>query len=242
MTIREHLEELRSRILRSLAGIGIGFGLALWQIERVAAFIMAPVQPLIEDETIAIEVIQTRVYSGFTGSLKISFFAGMVVASPIILYQIWAFISAGLYPQERKVVKFYAIPGFVLFCLGVYLAYAFVMPWALEFLTHWAARLGISSKLEFSNLVSLIAFAMFIFGLMFQLPIIMVFLMRIGAVEADTFRKYRRHAIVGNFALAMVLTPPDVVSQIAMAVCMTILYEGAILVGTTIAKPHEQTS
>ena len=116
------------------------------------------------------------------------------------------------------------------------------MPWALRFLISWADGLEVSSKLEFSNLVSLIAFAMFIFGILFQLPIVMVFLMRIGVVEPDTFRKHRRHAIVANFTVAMILTPPDIFSQIVLALCMTVLYEGAILVGSTIAKPRGNES
>jgi len=242
MTIREHLEELRGRLVKSLAAVGVGFGLALWQIERVVAFMMRPLQALIENKSLDIEVIQTKVFSGFTGSLKISFFAGLVGASPLILYQLWAFISAGLYRQERRVVKYYAIPGFLLFFTGVWTAYGFVMPWALQFLISWADGLDVSSKLEFSNLVSLIAFAMFIFGILFQLPIVMVFLMRIGVVEPDTFRKHRRHAVVANFTVAMILTPPDIFSQIVLALCMTVLYEAAILVGSTIAKPRGNES
>ena len=121
---------------------GIGFAIALWKIQWVVEFMTAPLAD-VQERYPDVQVIQTKVFSAFTGSLKISFFAGLVAASPMILYQIWAFISAGLYDQERKVVKWYAIPGFGLFFLGVWVAYAIVMPYALEFLLSWANDLGI---------------------------------------------------------------------------------------------------
>ena len=238
MTIREHLEELRGRIMRCLAAVFVGFGFALWQREWVAQFMIRPLTKL-QEKYPDVAIVQTKVFGAFTASLKISFFAGLVAASPIILFQVWAFISAGLYDQERSVVKWYAIPGFVLFFLGVWVAYGFVMPYALDFLLDWAGELAVESVLEYGGFMALSAWSMFIFGMLFQLPIVMVFLMRIGVVEPDTFRKYRRHSIVINFTLAMILTPPDVVSQIALAMCMWILYEAAILVGSTIAKPRQ---
>ena len=237
MTIGEHLEELRSRLVRSLLAVALGFGIAFWQIKHVVLFMMQPLDKalLAHPKT---EIITTKVYAGFTGSFKIAFFAGLLFASPVILHQLWSFIGAGLYERERRTIKWYAVPGFLLFILGVALAYYFVLPFALDFLIGWSEKLEVRSMLDFSAFLSLIAFGMFMFGALFQLPVVMVFMMRVGIVEPKTFRRFRRHAIVGNFVLAMLFTPPDVVSQIALAVCMIILYEGAILVGTTIAKPR----
>ncbi len=238
MTIGEHLEELRSRLVRSLLAVGLGFGVAFWQIDRVVWFMMQPLNRALSAHPDT-EVITTKVYAGFTGSFKIAFFAGLLFASPVILHQLWSFIGAGLYERERRTIKWYAVPGFLLFLAGVWLAYSFVLPFALDFLIGWTEGLGFKSMLDFSAFLSLIAFGMFMFGLLFQLPVVMVFMMRVGMVEPATFRKFRRHAIVGNFVVAMLFTPPDVVSQIALAVCMIILYEGAILVGTTMAKPQQ---
>jgi sec-independent protein translocase protein TatC len=241
MTISEHLEELRSRLVRSLLAIGVGFVVAFWRIEDVVRFLRAPLDAVIARFEGDVMLIQGKVYGGFLGSMKVALFAGAVLAAPVVLYQLWAFVGAGLYRHERRAVKFYATPGFVLFFLGAYLAYAYVMPFALEFLISWSReKLGLQSLLEFSDYVSLIAFAMFVFGLIFQLPVVMVFLMRVGVVEPAFFRKYRRHAILANFILAMVLTPPDVVSQIALALCMTLLYEGAIVVGSLLARGRTQ--
>lgn len=239
MTLSEHLEELRARLVRALLAAAVGTILAFWQIDLVMAFLRRPLDPIIEKYDV--EIIQFKAYGGFFGAMMLSFFTGLVLASPVVLHQIWSFVGAGLYRHERRAVKFYAAPGFVLFLAGAALAYFFVMPWALDFLIGYAQeKLGVVSKLNFTDYVSLVAWSMFIFGMVFQLPVIMVFLMRIGVVEPDTFRRWRRGAIVTAFGLGMILTPPDVVTQIALASCIVLLYEGAILVGSTLARKREE--
>ena len=240
MTISEHLEELRTRLIRSLLAIAVVFGFAFWQIEWVVEFMRAPLDRLDPEFLGSVSTVQGKVYSGFFGAMKLAFFTGCVGASPILLYQLWMFVAAGLYSHERRMVKYYAIPGFLLFMAGTYVAYAFVMPYAFRFLIGFAhEQLGIVSLLEFGEYISLVAFSMFVFGLLFQLPIVMVFLMRIGLVEPATFRRFRRHAVLAAFTLAMVLTPPDPISQIALAICMVLLYESAIVIGSTIARKRD---
>jgi len=241
MTIGEHLDELRKRLLVcTFAVLACGI-VAFWRIAEVFAFVRRPLDSVIDQfEPGTVQLVEFQAYGGFVAGMKLAFFGGAVVASPVILHQMWAFVSAGLYRHERRAVKYYAIPGFLLFLGGAYLAYAFVMPYAIEFLMGFShGQLGLNSTLDVNKYVSMIAFAMLVFGLLFQLPVIMVFLMRIGAVEPATFAKYRRHAVVGSFALAMVLTPPDVISQIALAGCMSLLYEAAILVGRGLARPRQ---
>jgi sec-independent protein translocase protein TatC len=239
MTIREHLEELRTRLVRSLLAISVGFAFAFWRIEDVMAFMRKPLEEAVGDPDI-VDLIQTKAYGAFVGAMKISFFTGCVLAAPIILQQMWAFVAAGLYRHERRTVKYYAFPGFLLFVAGCALAYFWVVPWALQFLVGFAEKMAVESLWEFSEYLSLVAFSMFVFGLMFQLPLLMVFLMRLGVVQPDTFRRYRKHFIVASFAIAAILTPPDVVSQLALAGCMALLYEGAILVGARVARPREE--
>jgi len=244
MTIGEHLEELRKRVLISTFAILAASVLAFVFIDDVMIFIRRPLDVIVgEFPDGKVELVQFKVFSGFVGAMKIAVFVGAIVAAPITLYQMWSFISAGLYRHERRAVKYYAIPGFGLFLAGAALAYLFVMPYALRFLIGFAIEdLGLRSPLDFNAYVSLIAFSMFVFGMLFQLPIVMIFLMRIGAVEPATFAHYRRHAIVGSFALAMLLTPPDPFTQIALASAMSILYEIAILLGRTIAQPRQPDS
>ena len=241
MTIGEHLDELRKRLLVcTFAVLACGI-IAFWRIADVFAFVRRPLDSVLDQfEPGSIQLVEFQAYGGFVAGMKLAFFAGAVVASPIILHQMWAFVSAGLYKHERRAVKFYAVPGFLLFLGGAFLAYRFVMPYAIEFLIGFAhGEMGLQSMLDVNRYVSMIAFAMLVFGLLFQLPVVMVFLMRIGAVEPDTFARYRRHAVVGSFALAMVLTPPDVISQVALAFCMSLLYEAAILVGRSMARPRQ---
>jgi len=241
MTLSEHLDEFRSRLIRCLLGVLVGFVLAWIWMTEIMAFLRRPL-----DDVIAklpperVELIQNQPGEAFFTSMKVAFFAGFILASPVILHQIWAFVAAGLYGHERRAVKYYAFPGFGLFFGGAALAYFLVMPWALDFLIGFASETTeLRSLLTVSSFVTLVAWAMFIFGLVFQLPIIMVFLMRLGVVEPDTFRRWRRAAIVGSFTIAMVLTPPDVISQVALATCMTLLYEGAIFIGARVAQSRK---
>ena len=241
MTLGEHLEELRSRIIRCLLGTTVGFVLTFIWTEKVMWFLSRPLVPAMEKYPDRIEIINSTPAGAFIASMKIAFFAGLILASPYILHHIWAFVAAGLYRHERRSVKYYVVPGFLLFFAGACLAYFFVLPWALNFLIGWAVEeTGLTSLLTLNSYVSLVAWSMFVFGLMFQLPLIMVFLMRLGVVEADTFRRYRRHSIVTAFAIAMIMTPPDVITQVALAGCMTILYEAAILVGSRVAQPRRE--
>ena len=241
MTIGQHLEELRRRLIISMVSVLVGFALAFWRMNDVIWFLRRPLDALPEKFADKVTLTQIQIHGGFVGSLKIAFFAGAIVAAPVLLHQMWAFIGAGLYRQERRAVKFYAIPGFLLFLGGAALAYFYVIPYAFEFLVSFAhENVGLEeSILNFVDYASTVSWIMFAFGIVFQLPVVMVFLMRIGIVEPATFKRYRRHAIVANFALAMILTPPDIISQIAMAGCLAFLYECAILIGGRIAKPRE---
>ena len=240
MTISEHFEELRKRLGRVLIAVIAASIVAFWKIDLVMDFMRQPLADVIATMPEArIDLVQTQVHGYFVSAMKLAFFTGIVVASPVVLGQMWAFIAAGLYRHERRAVKFYAIPGFLLFLSGAALAYFFVMPYAFDFLLEFAHGSGeLASVLDVNGYLSLMAFAMFTFGLLFQLPVVMVFLMRIGVVEPDFFAKYRRHAIVISFAAAMVLTPPDVVTQVALAGCMSLLYESAIWIGRMLARPR----
>lgn len=240
MTLSAHLDELRSRLIRSMLAAGVGAGLAFWQAERVVEFLRRPLNRAIEAHP-STELIQTTPAEGFMATMLVALFAGITLAGPYILYEIWGFVAAGLYPHERRSVRYYALPGFLLFVAGASLAYLYVLPWALEFLIGFAAdTTGLKSFISLGPYLSLVAWMMFIFGAVFQLPLIMVFLMRFGVVEPATFRRYRRWAIVLAFLVGAILTPPDVISQIALSVTLLTLYEGAIFVGTRLARKRAQ--
>lgn len=239
MTLSEHLDELRTRLLRCVVATCVGAGIAFWQADRVFSFLRAPLDQAIEKHRNT-RLIQTALAEGFMASMVISIFAGIALAGPYILHQIWGFVAAGLYSHERRSVKYYALPGFLLFFAGAALAYVYVLPWAFEFLVGFAAdTTGLESFISIGPYVSLVAWMMFIFGVVFQLPLVMVFLMRLGVVEPGTFRRHRRWAIVLAFVVGALLTPPDVISQTALSVTLLLLYEGAIFVGARLARKRE---
>jgi sec-independent protein translocase protein TatC len=239
MTLGEHLDELRTRVIRCLLAVAIGAGLAFWRVKDVVAFLQVPVEPALRKYH-GTTFIQTSVGEGFTAAMMVAVFAGVALAGPYILYQVWGFVAAGLYAHERRSVKFYAIPGFLLFFCGAAMAYAWVMPWALDFLIGFSAEtMDIESQLRIGPFLSVVAWMMLVFGLVFQLPLIMVFLMRLGVVEPATFRRHRKIAIVLAFVIGALLTPPDVISQCIMSGTLIALYEGAILVGARVNQRRE---
>lgn len=239
MTLAEHLDELRTRLIRCLVAVAIGAALAFWRAKEVVAFLKRPLDDA-ERAHPGTEFVQRTVGEGFMASMMVSLFAGIALAGPYILYQIWSFVAAGLYAHERRSVKYYALPGFALFFCGAAMAYAWVMPWALEFLVGFAAdTMGIRSQLNIGEFLSLMAWMMLVFGLVFQLPLIMVFLMRLGVVEPATFRRHRKLAIVLAFIVGALLTPPEVVSQCILSGTLLGLYEGAILVGERVRQRRD---
>ena len=236
MTLAEHLDELRTRLLRCVVATFVAAAIAFWRAKDVVSFLQAPLEAAMRKYP-GTRLVQTTVAEGFMATMLVSLFAGLAVAGPYILHQLWGFVAAGLYPKERRSVKYYALPGFVLFFSGASLAYFWVMPWALDFLIGYAAdTTGLESLITLGPYISLGAWMMFVFGLVFQLPLVMIFLMRLGVVEPAFFRRYRRHALVIAFIVGGLLTPPDVISQFALSGTLIALYEGAILVGARVAQ------
>ncbi len=238
MTLAEHLDELRTRILRCVIVTVAAAALAFWRAKEVIAFLSAPLETARRNHPV--KFVQTTVGEGFVTTMMVSLFAGLAVAGPFIVHQIWGFVAAGLYLRERRSVKYYALPGFALFLCGAAMAYLYVLPWALDFLIGFGAEtMDLESLLRPGPLLSLVASMMLVFGLVFQLPLIMVFLMRLGVVEPAFFRRHRRWAILLAFIVGALLTPPDVLSQCVLSVTLIALYEGAILVGGRLARRRE---
>ena len=236
MTLSEHLDELRTRLLRCVLATGVAAAVAFWRARDVVSFLQVPLE-MARRKYPGTRLVQTHVAEGFMATMMVSLFAGLALAGPYILHQIWGFVAAGLYREERRSVKYYVLPGFVLFFSGAALAYFYVMPWAIDFLIGYAAdTTGLESFIALGPYLSLVAWMMFVFGVVFQLPLVMIFLMRFGVVEPAFFRRYRRHAILIAFVIGALLTPPDVISQCMLSGTLLALYEGAILVGARVAR------
>ncbi|MDD4587393.1 MAG: twin-arginine translocase subunit TatC [Heliobacteriaceae bacterium] len=223
MPLLAHLDELRSVLIWILVFAAVGTGIAyLWHPDIIALL----TKPLTTPAGEPIKPVIIRPAEGFFASLKVSFFAGLVVASPAIFWKIWSFIVPALYPHERRWVYIFLPVSVLLFVGGVVFAYMTVFQVGVKFLIAFG---------DFNPMISIneyLSFALtFIlpFGIVFQLPLVTLFLVRIGVVSRDFLARYRKHALLVMFIVAAVFTPtPDMVSQTLMALPMYLLYEVSV--------------
>lgn len=225
LSLTEHLRELRDRLIRSLIAVAIGFGICYAVIDKIFVILSRPlVQVLPKGDT----MIFTSYPEAFFTYLKLALVCGIFVASPYILWQIWAFVAPGLYPNERRWAAPFVIVSSIFFIGGGFFGYMVVFPAAFNFLAGYA---GDDLKLM-PSLAEYFTLAMRLllgFGLAFELPIFMVFLSLIGIIDAQMLRKNRKYALLIVFIIAAILTPtPDVVNQCLLALPLLVLYELSI--------------
>ena len=230
----EHLTELRSRLIKSIVYLFIFFLICYLYSEEIYSFLLAPYSNAVRDDESNRRMIFTALQETFITYLKVSFFAAMFVASPIILTQIWKFIAPGLYKNEKKALLPYLIATPILFLLGGMLVYYLIMPLAIKFFlsfetTSQVTNLPIQLEAKVNEYLSLIMRLIFAFGISFQLPVLLSLLARVGFVDSNYLRKRRKYVIVIIFAIAAVLTPPDPITQIGLGIPLLILYELSIL-------------
>jgi sec-independent protein translocase protein TatC len=238
MPLTAHLEELRTRIIRALLAIVAGGGVAWLFIERVVAFLLAPLAALRPGESL---IIGTGVTEAFFTKLKVAVIAGIFLSSPLIFYQLWRFIAPGLYDRERRVALPFSIAASIFFVSGAAFCYWLVFPVAFSFFLDEFASIGVAAQIRVSEYLSFASRMLLAFGVTFELPVVTFFLARIGMVTHKTMLAYARYAVLVIFIVAAVLTPgPDVASQLLMAGPLLVLY--AVSVGVAYAfapKPPE---
>jgi sec-independent protein translocase protein TatC len=233
MTFTEHLNELRVRLVRCLIAAFVGFLACYAFAEKLFMLLMMPLITLLEPS--GGSLIYTGLPEAFFTHLKVAALAGLFVASPYIFYQIWMFIAPGLYEGERKYMIPIALCSALCFVTGALFGYFVVFPFGFQFFLGYASEVirPMPSVKEYFSFSTSMLFA---FGLIFELPLFMFFLSVLGVVNYKTLRKYRKFAILGNFVVAAILTPPDVVSQCLMAGPMCLLYEIGIWVSYMFGK------
>jgi len=229
MTLAEHLEELRTRIIRLLIGLGVAMAAALLMGGYVVNLLKTPYVRAMAGAGRPAELAVLSVSAGLVTYLRVSLITAVVLAAPWIFYQLWMFVAAGLYPRERRVVKFAVPMSAGLFVAGVVFFVFVVATPVMTFFIRINEKLGLASVITFDNHVDFMVTMSLVFALAFQTPLILLLLGKMGLVTASALARYRRHAIVGIFALAAVLTPPDVLSQICLALPLWGLYELGIL-------------
>jgi sec-independent protein translocase protein TatC len=236
LPLTAHLEELRSRLIRSLAALGVAFVICYQFVEPLMDWLIAPVKQL--DAGNKVQIIGTGLAEAFFTKLKVAFFAGIFLASPVILYQLWQFVAPGLYDNEKRYVKPFVFFGTFFFVSGAYFCYRFVFPTAFGFFIAEYVSVSIEPFLKISEYLSFASRMLLAFGAVFELPVFTFFLARIGMVNHKMMLGTWRYAVVVIFIVAAVLTPgPDVASQMLMAAPLLVLYVASIGVAYAFGKP-----
>jgi sec-independent protein translocase protein TatC len=235
LPLTAHLEELRSRLIRSLIALGVAFVVCYQFVEPLMGWLIAPVKQF---DAKKVQIIGTGLAEAFFTKLKVAFFAGIFLASPVILYQIWQFVAPGLYAHEKRYVKPFVFFGTFFFLSGAYFCYRLVFPTAFGFFIAEYASVSIEPFLRISEYLSFATRMLLAFGVVFELPVFTFFLSRIGLVDHKMMIGTWRYAVVVIFIVAAVLTPgPDVASQMLMATPLLVLYLASIGVAYVFGKP-----
>jgi sec-independent protein translocase protein TatC len=231
-----HLEELRKRLITAFIAVGVGFVIAFGFKERLFKILVHPLIKVMKDgETL----IYTGLPEAFFTYLKVAFLAGLIVASPIILYQFWMFVAPGLYKNERRMMMPIVLLSSLFFIGGALFGYFIVFPWGFKFFLGFATDTirPLPSMKEYFGFSAKMLLA---FGLVFELPLVLTFLAKLGIVSVDFLKKNRKYAMLLFFAGAAILTPPDVITQIMMALPLMLLYEISIIGAKIFGKKKEK--
>jgi sec-independent protein translocase protein TatC len=220
-----HLEELRKRLITAFVAVGIGFAASYAFKERLFDILVAPLIRVMETGD---NLIYTNLPEAFFTFLKVAFLSGLILASPVIIYQFWMFVAPGLYDKEKRLLVPIIFLSTLFFVGGAFFGYFIVFPWGFKFFLGFATESirPLPSMKEYLSFSSKLLLA---FGVVFELPLVITFLAKLGIVSVEFLKKHRKYALLLFFAGAAILTPPDVVTQIMMALPLMLLYEISIL-------------
>jgi sec-independent protein translocase protein TatC len=230
-----HLEELRKRLIVCFIAVGIGFVGAYGFKEKLFQVLTAPLVRVMESGD---TLIFTNLPEAFFTYLKVSFLAGLLLASPVILYQFWMFVAPGLYQRERRVLLPIVFLSTLFFLGGSLFGYFIVFPWGFQFFLGFATE-TIRPLPSMREYLSFSAKLLLAFGVVFEMPLVLTAMARLGIVSVDFLKKNRKYAILLFFIGAAILTPPDVITQIMMALPLMLLYEFSII-GARIFAPKKK--
>lgn len=232
----DHLIELRSRLLRAVLGLVIVLVALLPFANRLYAWLA---QPLLAKLPVGGKLIATGVASPFFAPVKLAFFTALFATMPWLLYQAWAFVAPGLYQREKRLATPLLVSAVLLFYAGCAFAYFVVLPSVFGFLTKVAPE-GVAMMTDIQAYLDFVLVIFLAFGASFELPVALVILVLLGWVTPKQLREWRGYAVVGIFVVAAVITPPDVVSQLLLAVPMMVLYELGILSARFVAPRRDE--
>jgi len=235
-----HLVELRSRLIKTMIMITLLFVIFYLFADNIYNFLVQPYANAVEGEE-GRRLIFTALHETFFTYIKVALFAALFISLPFLLIQLWIFVAPGLYKNEKNVVVPYLLATPILFILGSALVYYLIMPLAIKFFLSFESiggngALPIQLEAKVNEYLSLIMRLILAFGLCFQLPVALTLMARVGLVSSEGLKKNRKYVIVGIFAIAAILTPPDPISQIGLGIPILLLYELSIIAVSFIEK------
>ncbi|OGP73598.1 MAG: twin arginine-targeting protein translocase TatC [Deltaproteobacteria bacterium RBG_16_49_23] len=232
LPLTSHLQELRKRLVLTFIAVGAGFILCYTFSQNLFDILSRPLLKMMPPGS---SLIFTSVAEAFFTYMKVAFIAGIILVSPFVLYQVWAFVAPGLYRHERRHVIPFVAAGSLFFALGILFAYYVAIPVGFKFLLGYATDF-IKPMPSMKEYLSFSIKFILAFGLVFEFPVVLVLLARIGVVDAKMLARHRKYAILLIFIFAAVMTPPDVISQLLMAIPLMGLYELSILLSKIFGK------
>jgi sec-independent protein translocase protein TatC len=240
MPLLEHLVELRSRLLWAVAGFFVAFVFCFSFAQTIFDFLAQPLADILLQET-GRRFIYTDLTEVFFTQVKVAFFGALCLSFPVFASQIWAFVAPGLYKNEKSAFLPFLVATPILFLMGASLLYYVMLPVAWEFFLGFQAggtetSLPIELEARVGEYISLVMKLIFAFGLCFQLPVLLTLMSRAGIVSAAGLAKKRKYAIVGVFVVAAIVTPPDPISQISLALPILLLYEISVLLARLVER------
>jgi sec-independent protein translocase protein TatC len=232
-----HLVELRDRLIRALLSILIVFLCLVYWAQDLYSLLA---QPLLTKLPTGGQMIATDVVGVFLVPMKVALMVAFLIALPYVLYQVWAFVAPGLYAHEKRLALPLVAVSVVLFFVGMAFAYFLVFPTVFSFMARIAPE-GVAWMTDIEKYLSFVMSTFVAFGVAFEVPVIVVVLVLVGVVELRTLKEWRSYVIVGAFVLGAIFTPPDVVSQLMLAIPLCLLYELGMLMASFVKKPLKES-
>ncbi|MEZ4601253.1 MAG: twin-arginine translocase subunit TatC [Syntrophotaleaceae bacterium] len=235
LPVTSHLEELRRRLIICVCAWLVAFLACYGFAEQLFQFVAQPVRAVLPEGSSLVFINATEPFFTY---LKIAAFAGLLLSLPVILWQAWAFVAPGLYGHEKRLALPFVLSSCACFATGTWFGFLYVFPLIFRFLIGFGTGTGdIDAMLSMAEYLSLSSKLLLAFGAIFELPIVIFFLARLGIVDHHWLAKNRKYAILVAFVVGAILTPPDVISQLALAIPFIVLYEVGIIVARLFGAP-----